>query len=117
MWLYMVIIPLIEAAEQTVIQRVVPFEKQGRVFGFAQAMESAAAPMTAFIVAPIAEFLVIPYAKSDAGAQQLEWLLGTGESRGIALVFLISGSVLALSGALAFGTKTYRHLSAFYAKS
>lgn len=117
MWLYMVIIPLIEAAEQTVIQRVVPYARQGRVFGFAQALESAAAPITAFIVAPIAEFWVIPWVQSDAGAQQTEWLLGTGDTRGIALVFLVSGLLLALSGALAFMTKTYRILSAFYAKS
>lgn len=117
MWLYMVIIPLIEAAEQTVIQRVVPFERQGRVFGFAQMMESAAAPVTAFIVAPIAEFWVIPWVQSDAGEQHTAWLLGTGDARGIALVFLVSGLLLALSGALAFATKTYRTLSTFYIKS
>lgn len=117
MWLYMVLIPLIEAAEQTVIQRVVPYQKQGRVFGFAQAMESAAAPITAFIVAPIAEFWVIPYVQSDVGARQFEWLLGTGESRGIALIFLVSGLVLVLSAALAFASKTYRRLSASYAAS
>ncbi len=117
MWLYMVLIPLIEAAEQTVIQRVVPFEKQGRVFGFAQMMEAAAAPVTAFIVAPIAEFWVIPWVQSDAGARQTEWLLSTGDARGIALVFLVSGLLLALSGVLAFMTRTYRILSSFYAKS
>ena len=44
MMIYMCLIPVIEAAEQTIIQRVVPFEKQGRVFGFAQSLESAAAP-------------------------------------------------------------------------
>lgn len=67
MWLYMVLIPIIEAAEQTVIQKVVPYQKQGRVFGFAQAMESAAAPVTAFLVAPLAEFIIIPYMNSDVG--------------------------------------------------
>mgnify|MGYP001213422683 CR=1 FL=1 len=117
MWLYMVLIPLIEAAEQTVIQRVVPYQKLGRVFGFAQAMESAAAPLTAFIVAPLAEFWIIPYVQSEAGAQQFEWLLGTGDSRGIALVFLVSGLVLVISAVIAFSTKTYRQLSAFYAES
>lgn len=117
MWLYMVIIPLIEAAEQTVIQRVVPYQKQGRVFGFAQALESSAAPVTAFIVAPIAEFWVIPYVQSDNGARQFEWLLGTGDTRGIALIFLISGLLLTISALFAFTTKTYRHISAFYAKS
>ena len=38
------------AAEQTVLQRVVPFERQGRVFGFAQSVEQAASPLTAFLV-------------------------------------------------------------------
>src|SRR5690606_20562336 len=33
-FLYMCIVPIIEATEQTIIQRVIPFKKQGRVFGF-----------------------------------------------------------------------------------
>lgn len=117
MLLYMMTIPAIEAAEQTVIQRVVPYERQGRVFGFAQAFESAAAPITAFVMAPIAEFLIIPYAKSEAGAAQLAPWLGTGDARGIAFVFLIAGLVMVVAAGLAFLTKSYKRLSAFYAKS
>lgn len=116
-WLYMILIPVIESAEQTVIQRVVPYDKQGRVFGFAQALESSAAPLTAFIVAPIAEFAIIPYMHSSQGQTDLGWLLGSGEARGIALVFLVSGLILALMAVFAFTTKTYRHISAFYAKA
>ena len=40
-FLYMVLIPFIEAAEQTMLQRVVPLAKQGRVFGFAASDLSA----------------------------------------------------------------------------
>lgn len=116
-WIYMVLIPIIESAEQTVIQRVVPFEKQGRVFGFAQALESSAAPITAFLVAPIAEFFVIPFMNSEKGKQSLGWLVGDGEARGIALIFLISGLVMVVVALMAFLTKTYRHISAVYAKS
>ena len=116
-WLYMVLIPFAEAAEQTVIQRVVPYERQGRVFGFAQAFESAAAPVTAFIIAPLAEFFIIPYANSEEGRTSLSWLLGTGEARGIALVFLAAGIIMVLAGCLAFATKSYRRLSESYAKS
>lgn len=116
-WLYMVLIPIIESAEQTIIQRVVPYQKQGRVFGFAQSLESSAAPITAFLVAPIAEFIIIPYMRSSQGQSDLGWLLGDGEARGIALVFLISGLFLATAALIAFTTKTYRHISAFYAKS
>lgn len=114
-WLYMSTVPAIEAAEQTVIQKVVPYARQGRVFGFAMAFESASAPITAFLVAPLAEFWVIPYMDSAAGQQTWGWLLGEGESRGIALVFLVAGLVMVVAALLAFTTKAYRHLSAEFA--
>lgn len=117
MWLYMVLVPLIEATEQTVIQRVVPYEKQGRVFGFAQALESSASPLTAFLIAPIAQFFVIPYMESGPGKTDLRWLLGDGDVRGIALIFLVAGIIMILAAVLAFTTKTYRHVSEFYLKS
>lgn len=113
-WLYLVLVPFIEAAEQTVIQRVVPLERQGRVFGFAMAFESAAAPVTAFLIAPLAQFWIIPYARSDGGAAQLAPLLGNGTSRGIALVFLVAGIVIILAALLAFLTPVYRRISASY---
>ena len=114
-WLYMALIPAVEASEQTVIQKVVPFRRQGRVFGFAQALESAAAPVTAFLIAPIAQFWIIPYMASDAGADSWGWFLGEGEARGIALVFLIAGLVMVVAALLALTTRSYRRLSAFYA--
>ena len=116
-WLYMAIFPLIEAAEQTTIQKVVPFRTQGRVFGFAQAFESAAAPITSFAIAPIAEFVIIPYMESADGQNVWGWLLGEGQSRGIALVFFFAGLVMVAVAVLAFLTKSYRTVSASYAQS
>lgn len=113
-WLYMVMIPAIEAAEQTVIQKVVPYKRQGRVFGFAQALESAAAPITAFIIGPIAEFAVIPYMKTADGAAQFGWLVGDGQARGIALLFFVSGLIMVVAAILAFRSKSYARLSAYY---
>ena len=113
-WLYMTLIPAVEAAEQTVIQKVVPFRTQGRVFGFAAAFESAAAPVTAFLIAPIAEFLIIPYMNSDAGRSSFGWLLGDGQARGIALVFLVAGIIMVLAAIGAFFTRSYRIISAEY---
>ena len=113
-WLYMMLIPAVEASEQTVIQKVVPFRTQGRVFGFAAAFESAAAPVTAFLIAPIAEFLIIPYMESDTGRSTFGWLLGEGEARGIALVFLVAGIVMVLAAVGAFFTRSYRTISAQY---
>jgi len=117
MFIFMTLIPAAEAAEQTIIQRVVPFKRQGRVFGFAQSIEAAAAPITAFMIGPIAEFGLIPFMRSAEGKSQLGWLLGSGEARGIALVFLIAGFIGIVIALLAFTTKAYRHLSEFYQKS
>ncbi len=112
--LYMALIPVAEAAEQTVIQKVVPFERQGRVFGFAQALESASAPVTAFLIAPLAQFWIIPYLETDAGEGAWRAVLGEGEARGIALVFLIAGLVMVAAALLAFTTRSYRRLSTLY---
>ncbi|MCT9869837.1 MFS transporter [Paenarthrobacter aurescens] len=116
-WLYMALVPVVEAAEQTVIQKVVPLPRQGRVFGFAMAFESAAAPITAFLIAPIAQFWIIPYARSSDGAAQLEPLLGEGISRGIALVFLAAGLIMIAVALIAFLTPVYRRVSASYAQT
>lgn len=121
-WLYalgilvfMALMPIAEASEQTIVQRVVPFEKQGRVFGFAASVESAAAPISAFVIGPIAQFWLIPYMNSSAGQDSLGWLLGPGEARGIALAFLAASLVLLVVVLLAFVSKPYRELSAAYA--
>ena len=116
-FIFMALMPIAEAAEQTIIQRVVPLKRQGRVFGLAQAIESASSPISAFIMAPIAQFIVIPYMNSEAGKQTFGWLLGDGQARGIALMFLIASLIMLVVVLFAFKTKAYRQLSLFYAKS
>ncbi|HMH70347.1 MAG TPA: MFS transporter, partial [Candidatus Saccharimonadales bacterium] len=116
-FLFMLLMPAAEAAEQTVIQRVVPFKRQGRVFGFAQSIEAAATPITAFLIGPIAQFWLIPYMNGSEGKQQLGWLLGSGQARGIALVFLVTGLITLIAALFAFKTKAYKHLTLFYKNS
>lgn len=114
---YMVLSPFAEAAEQTVLQRVVPFERQGRVFGFAQSVEQAASPLTAFLVAPFTELVVIPAMTDGAPARLIGGWFGTGPDRGIALVFVVTGVLgLLLTGA-ALLSRPYRRLSAAYRDS
>ncbi|ALG86816.1 multidrug transporter [Gordonia phthalatica] len=113
-WLFMLTMPAVEAAEQTVIQRVVPLPQQGRVFGFAGAVEAAAAPLTAFLVAPVAEAFVIPWARSDDGAAVLAPWLGHGDARGIALIFGVTGLLTIVVALAAFRTPVYRRVSAAY---
>src|SRR5690606_13627343 len=113
--LYMLLIPVAEASEQTIMQRVVPFRSQGRVFGFAQSVEVAAAPVSAFLIGPIAEFWLIPYMATPQGQDRFDGLLGTGEARGIALVFLLAGLIMLAAVLLAFVSPPYRRLSHSYA--
>ena len=114
-FVYMCLIPVVEASEQTVIQRVVPYKRQGRVFGFAQSVEAGAAPITAFMIGPIAEFGIIPYMRTEEAKLTFGWLLGAGEARGIALVFLVAGLIMMVAALLALMSKSYRVLSAYYA--
>ena len=112
---FMCLMPIAEASEQTIVQRVVPFEKQGRVFGFAASFESAAAPVSSFLIGPLAQFWLIPYMNSQAGKDTFGWLLGPGEARGIALAFVGASVVMLVVVLLAFVSKPYRRLTAAYA--
>lgn len=113
-WAYMTLVPVIESAEQTVIQKVVPFERQGRVFGAATALEVSTGPITSFAIAPIAEFWIIPALRTDEGRRAWSWLLGDGEMRGIGLIFLVGGLIMVAAALAAFLTRSYRTLSAEY---
>jgi len=111
---FMLAVPIAEAAEQTILQRLVPFEKQGRVFGFAQSIETASTPVAAFVVGPLAQFLLIPFMATDAGRSSFGWLLGDGQARGIALTFVVASSVMLVVVLLAFSSKAYRRLTQSY---
>ncbi|WP_285711953.1 MFS transporter [Erythrobacter oryzae] len=106
--------PFAEAAEQTTLQRVVPYERQGRVFGFAQSVEQAASPLTAFLIGPVTQFIAIPYMTTGAGAALIGGWFGTGPARGMALVFCITGLLGVVLTLFAFASRSYRLLSQAY---
>lgn len=116
-FIWMLLGPYAEAAEHTTLQKVVPFERQGRVFGFAQSVEQAASPLTAFLIGPLAQFFFIPFMTTGAGATAIGSWFGTGPDRGIALVFTVAGALGLLMTIVAFNSKYYRQLSARYLAS
>jgi DHA3 family multidrug efflux protein-like MFS transporter len=114
MFVYLCVIPYIEAAEQTIIQKVVPHERQGRVFGFAQSVEQAASPLTAFMIGPIAQFIFIPFMTTGRGVELIGGWFGTGPDRGMALVFTLTGIIGLTVTILAMNSRAYRTLSERY---
>lgn len=116
MLLYMALLPFVEAIEQTVIQKVVPPERQGRVFGFAQSVEQAASPLTAFLIGPIAQIFFIPFMTTGPGVELIGSWFGTGQGRGIALVFVLTGIIGLIVTILSMRLKAYTLLSERYQK-
>jgi MFS transporter, DHA3 family, multidrug efflux protein len=113
-FLWMLVGPYAEAAEQTTLQKVVPLERQGRVFGFAQSIEQAASPLTAFMIGPIAQFVFIPFMTTGKGVDLIGGWFGVGPARGIALVFTLTGIIGLIVTLLAFRSRAYRTLSKQY---
>ena len=111
MIVWLALVPMIEAAEQTVLQKSIPYERQGRVFGFAQMIENAASPLTAFLMAPIAEAVFMPFMTDGKGADWIGDWFGTGPARGIALMFTVAGIIGMVVTAIAWRSRSYRQLS------
>ena len=114
MFIYISVVPFIEAAEHTIIQKVVPLERQGRVFGFAQSVEMSASPLTTFMIGPITELFFIPFMTVGAGVELIGGWFGTGADRGIALVFTVTGIIGLIVTLIAMKTKYYHLLSKRY---
>ncbi len=116
MFVWLCLIPVVEASEQTILQKVVAPERQGRVFGFAQSVEQAASPITAFLIGPIAQLIFIPFMTTGAGVELIGSWFGTGTGRGLALLFTAAGFIGLIVTLIAMRSNAYRNLSGIYQK-
>ena len=114
LFVWLCLIPAVEAAEQVILQPVVPPARQGRVFGFAQSIKQAASPITTFAIGPVAELAFIPFMTTGAGMTLLGGWFGTGPDRGLALLFTVAGAIGLAVTLVAMQTVAYRLLSAQY---
>lgn len=105
-----------EAAEQTIFQKVVPLERQGRVFGFAQSVENIASPLTAFLVGPLTQFLVMPWVAGGGIDRIVGNWWGTTPDRAMAVMFVLAGIIGIIVTLFAFKSRSYRDLSHSYQK-
>lgn len=116
MFTWMFCAPIVEACESTVIQKVVPLERQGRVVGFGQSLESAVMPLTTFLIGPMTHFFVVPFMTTGLGAVLIGSWFGTGQARAIALVFTVAGVIGLIVTLFAMSSKAAKHLTEKYQK-
>jgi MFS transporter, DHA3 family, multidrug efflux protein len=114
MVVWMPLVPFVQATEQTIFQKVVPPERLGRVFGFAQSVEQAASPLTAFLIGPIAQYVFIPFMTTGEGVRLIGSWFGTGTGRGIALVFIFAGVIGLIMTLIAKNSKYAKVLAERY---
>lgn len=113
-FIWICFVPFVEAIEHTIIQKVVPLERQGRVFGIAQSIEQAASPITAFLIGPLAQFFFIPFMTTGAGVELIGDWFGVGLGRGIALVFIVAGIIGLIVTLLARRSRAYEVIQNSY---
>ncbi len=81
------------------------------MFGFAQSVEQAASPITAFLIGPIAELLFIPFMTTGAGVELFGPWIGVDANRGLALLFGIAGLIGLIVTLISMRTRAYHALS------
>ncbi len=113
-FIWVCVAPFIEASEHTIIQKIVPFERQGRVFGFAQSVEMGASPISAFLIGPLTQFIFIPFMTTGSGVILIGDWFGVGPGRGMAIVFVMAGLVGLGITLLAMRSRSYHLLSEKY---
>ena len=74
-------------------------------------MENIASPLTAFLIGPLTQFLVIPWLASPVGNEIFGGWWGTTPDRAMAIIFTIAGIIGAIVTLYGFVTKSYKNLS------
>lgn len=104
-------LPVVNGCAHAVLQSRVDPALLGRTMGTAHTLASAAIPVGYLLAAPVAEHLLNPALEpGGALAGSAGLLVGVGEGRGIALVFLLDGLLLMAMAAVLAALPALRRL-------
>lgn len=105
------VFPIIAACSQTLWQRKVPVEKQGRVFAVRVMVSQSTMPIAALLSGPLVDGVFEPLmAKDGALANTVGRLLGVGQGRGAALLFVVLALITVLAVLVATSYTPLRRL-------
>lgn len=104
-FLFLAATPIVVSCSQSIWQRKIPPALQGRVFSLRQVVALSTAPIAYAVAGPLADRVFEPaMAPGGALAPTVGAVLGTGEGRGVALLFILLGVLVlcALGVALSY---------------
>lgn len=106
-----VLIPFINAGISAIMYEKVPKEMQGRVFSVRNAMQHGTIPIGILLGGYLADYVFEPFMKGNNGTVRfLERVVGTGNGTGMAVMFLCTGILGALSSLMWYTHKDIRKL-------
>ena len=108
-FLFFLMVPVMNASQDSIWQTKVPAELQGRCFAFQRVLSEAAMPLGFILAGPLAEKGFEPLlAPNGPLADSVGRVIGTGSGRGIALIFIIAGIAMSLLGAIGYAVRPLR---------
>ncbi len=100
---------MVNASNQSIWQSKVEPDVQGRVFAIRRLIAWFVNPLALLIAGPLADHLFEPAMKEGGAlASSFSWLVGVGPGRGMALIFVIFGSLAAITSACAYFFRVIR---------
>lgn len=110
--MYMSLIPLNRACRESIWQRKVPADLQGRVFGLQRLIAEASVPLVALVSGPLVDNIFEP--RMQPGGSLSKTLLGravgTGPGRGSAITFVVLGSFNVLAALIGLASPSLRNV-------
>ncbi|MBN6038825.1 MFS transporter [Amycolatopsis sp. 195334CR] len=106
-------VPFVEGYSQSIWQQKVPHAVQGRVFAATQLFENLALPIGFALSGPLVDHVFAPRMAPGGGlAEVFGPLVGTGQGGAMGLVFLLAGTIGAITAVVAACTPSVRNLEA-----
>jgi len=105
-------IPFIMAGQNALLYRTVPENIQGRIFAIRNGIQYSTVPIGLLLGGYLADYVFEPFMASDyTAAVFLQNIVGKGAGSGMAVMFLCTGLLGALSSVLGYKNRSVRNLT------
>lgn len=110
-FLFFITLPVINSSNAALWQTKVPSHLLGRCFSIQRVLSEAAMPIGYGLAGPLSEHVFEPLLAPDGAlAHSLGQLIGVGAGRGIGLMFMVLGGVMALVAIAAYAVPAIRRV-------